>query len=344
MRIKFTAAADANDGYGNITNELISSLLKLGHEVSLNPIKIWYDKGTLKEEVKAVIDKPITPDFELAIMYPTYNFGQLHKKSAIMTMYEANRCPREWTKRLNGLGIPIIAPSNFVKKMFEDSGVIHPIHHLNLGIDNYFYAPIKRTYPEDRPFRFLTVGKLEPRKNIEEMVRCFQTAFPTENVEYIIKTRERFLPKSVLSAAQEDHRIKIISKTLPEKDLRKLYYFCDCFLYCSRGEGFAFPPRNAVASGMPTLVTDWSALAEIPGAFKVEVDSMSPMPSCGFSYGEEHKLLMADIMTSDLIWKMQKLVDSKEYYNEVAENTYKVNQDTWEDCAKKLVNLIESMI
>lgn len=289
--------------------------------------------------------KPIkNVDFEFIIMYPVYSFDEIHRKAAIMTMYEAHRCPDPWVKKLNSMKLPIFAPSEFVRKMFIDSGVKVPVQHLELGVNSTYYVSRQRTYPTDRPFRFLTMGKLEPRKNVEVALSCFEQAFfEYPNVEFIIKTRERFLPSSVKFAAQKDKRIKIIEKTITEDELRKLFYHCDAFVYPSRGEGFAFPPRHAVATGLPTLVTDWSALSEIAGAIKIATDDMSPMPPCGFSYGDHDKMLMANVDELDLIYTMQDLVGEPEFYNKVAKLTYGIRQFTWQDCAKRLIKLVEEM-
>jgi len=339
MKIKISGAADARDGYGEITQNLAIALSNLGHEVWINPYKVWFDLKSLKPEAQALVGREIKPDFELIIMYPTYSFDRIHKNAAIMTMYEANRCPDEWIKKLNQLKLPIFAPSEFVAGMFKDSGVKVPISVLPLGVDS-IYKPKKRKYQEDRNFRFLSLGKLEPRKNTELLVKSFLEAFKDEPVELIIKTRERFIQSSIRRVATLDKRVRIIEKTLTTEELIKLYYYCDAFVYPSRGEGFAFPPRNAVATGLPTAVTGWSALKEIPGAVKLQVAGFSPMPPCGFSYGQEKELLMADVDEEDLVCFMKSIVDDKHYYEELSAHNCGIKQYTWEDCANDFIRMI----
>lgn len=339
MDIKITGAADARDGYGEITQNLSLALDKLGHKVEVNPVKIWYNKDSLKPRTLELI-RPINPDYELIIMYPTYNFNKIYKNAGIITMYEANKCPNIWVKKLNGFKFPIFAPSQFVADMFKNSGVKSPIEVLTLGVNTSYYKHLVRFFPKERPFRFLIVGKLEPRKNVEVAIKCFQSVFVDENVEFIIKTRERFIPSGIKKSVKEDSRIKLIEKTISEEDLRELYYYCDAFIYTSRGEGFAFPPRNAISTGMPTIVTDWSALAEIPGAIKIPITGLSSMPSCGFSYGQEKELLMADIDEDNLMKEMYSLATDEEYYNKVAKEVYKVKQKTWEECGRAFVEMI----
>jgi glycosyltransferase involved in cell wall biosynthesis len=306
----------------------------------VNPIKVWYSEDQLNPRIKELM-KPIQPDFELLIMYPVHKFQEIHRKAAIITMYEADRCPTEWVKALNNLGIPIFAPSKFVQDMFERSEVKVPVKHLQLGVDTNFYKKKRRRFPEGT-FKFLTIGKLEPRKNVNITTWAFQEAFSMQplGVELVIKTRERFLPREVKEAAAKDKRITIIEKTMTEQELLDLYYSCHCFVYPSRGEGFAFPPRNAVATGMPTIVTDWSALAEIPAAYKIGFQTLSPMHPCGFSYGQEKELLMANIDDDALALAMQDFWANKELYRYVSNTTYDSIQNSWNDCARDLEELI----
>jgi glycosyltransferase involved in cell wall biosynthesis len=344
MNIKITGCADARDGYGEITQNLALTLDKLGHNVWINPVKIWFNEASLRPRTKQLL-APIKPDFEFIIMYPTYNFGMIHKKAAIMTMWEANVLPSEWVTKLNQLKLPVFAPSQFVADIFKDSGIKVKIKVLPLGIDTEFYSPMIRVHPsikdKNKPFRFFTMGKLEARKAANVALRAFQNAFKKkENVELIFKSRERFMPKEIYRAAQNDNRIKIIEKTLSEEELRKLFYYADAFVYPSRGEGFAFPPRYAVATGMPTLVTGWSALEEIPGAIKIALDDFSPMPPCGFSYGKHEQMLMANIDEVDLTCTMQDIYNDPEFYNKVAKKAYDTEQISWEACAKNFIDLV----
>ena len=341
MKIKLRSALDVRDGYGYIGQELALALDSLGHEVYVEPIAAWYSEDQIKPRIKELCTPISSIDFELIIMYPVHNFERIYKNAGILTMYEAHRCPSAWTQRLNQLKLPVYAPSEFVRQMFIDSGVKVPVHHLPLGIDTKFYVHLDRQFPSKRPFRFLTIGKMEPRKNLIATVNAFAHLFGNNpDYELIIKTRENFLNTSAKIVITKNKNIKVLEKTLTEEELRKLYYLCDCFVYPSRGEGFAFPPRNAIATGMPTMVTCWSALQEIQGAQPIMIKGLSPMHPCGFSYGEEKNLLMADIDEESLRNSMLMLTDPV-IYNNWCKNMKTFKQMSWQGCAKKLVGMIE---
>ncbi len=337
MKIKLSTALDVRDGYGYLGQELAIALSDIGCEVWVDPIKTWYSEEYLKPKLRGLFRPLGSIDFELVIFYPT---GQrkirTHRDSAIMTMYEASKCPTVWTRALNKLGIPIFAPSMFVKEMFKNSGISVPIYHTPLGINTQTYKYVERS-ENPEIFRFLSMGKMEPRKNTDVTVQAFQEAFDTDDINLVIKTRSGFIPKDI---AGKDKRIKVIDKTIPEEQLAMLMNECHCFVYPSRGEGFSFPPRNAIATGMPTIVTDWSALSEIEGAIKVRPESFSPMYPCGFSYGEEKELLMADISPTKLAEHMREVYDNYPSYVNKEHRVFTFHQSA-ESMVKTIENILE---
>lgn len=335
IRVLFETALDCRDGYGYAAQELILAMNK-EHNVTIKPIPMWFSWEHMKEETQELLNKSTMGNYDTHVIffYPTATIEAKKRIAFNITMYEASRLPTEWVKVIDKRNIPILAPSKFVHQMFIDSGVSVPVEHLPFGIDTEFWKMKPRSRPKDRPLRFLIVGKLEPRKNTLFMVKAFQRAFvQKEEVQLVIKTREGFLDSDVKKAIHRDNRVRVVSQTLDEKTLRSMYYDCDVFIYCSRGEGFSFPPRFAIATGMPTLVTAWSALEEIPRAIQVPITGLSPMPPCGFSYGEEKDLLMADVDEEALIDRMRKVyADYNEYAGYVSDL---VEMSTWENTVEE---------
>jgi hypothetical protein len=64
------------------------------------------------------------------------------------------------------------------------------------------------------------------------------------------------------------------------------------------------------------------------------------MPACGFSYGQEAELLMADIDEDKFMYEMYCLATDAEYYNKTAEEVYRTEQETWEECGRAFVEMI----
>jgi glycosyltransferase involved in cell wall biosynthesis len=75
-------------------------------------------------------------------------------------------------------------------------------------------------------------------------------------------------------AALEDH--PLIKRVVPTNNVRSLYAAADVFLSCSRAEGMPFAVMEALACGLPVVVTDLPAqrelLSGLPGAEIVGTD------------------------------------------------------------------------
>ena len=340
MNFIFNGCTNVSDGYGEIMHNLARATA-VNHTVSIHPNMVWHSMDFMKPDIKAMLNRSLKQvDFELFIFYPNDNLDSRHK-CGILSMWEGNNLPSPWIKGFNRFSY-VFVPSKFVGDVLKESGVTAKIFLLPLGINADFYRTKERSFPKNRPFRFLSVGKMEPRKNVVTLVEAFQREFVKDNVELWIKTRERFVPPPVAAAAKNNKRIKLIEATLTEEELLSLYYETDCFVYPSRGEGFAFPPRNAVATGMPTIVTDWSALAEIEGAVKVPPVGFSPMYPCGFSFGEEKSILMADVNPNTLGLVMRDVFERYDGYARWTLDTRRI--PLWSESAEAFVTAVKEIL
>jgi hypothetical protein len=325
------------DGYGYITQELSLALAEYGHEVWLEPHRGWYSDEQQKPGLQKLKRKLSSVDFELIIYYPGVITSP--HKSGILTMYEASKLPTQWVKMLSGY-TNVFGPSKFVVDVFKSSGISSKIRLLPLGIDLDFYSYREREVED--VFTFFSLGKMEPRKNSHVLVEAFAKAFGVrEDVKLVIKTRERFVPQE-LRGNNIPRNVEIIEKTMTETELRELYYDAHCFVYPSKGEGFSFPPRNALATGLPTIVTGWSALNEINGAIKIPVKSMSPMPPCGFSYGEEANLLMADVNSDVLAELLLGVYNDYEGTKNRTKESY--HEISWQQSAELVTEVIKGVL
>lgn len=127
----------------------------------------------------------------------------------------------------------------------------------------------KKTWRIDFPF-ILYLGTLEPRKNVEAVIRAFtivkkQPAL--KNLRLIIAGRRGWLYKNILTEAQKSpYRDHIIFKrTLADRDRAALMDAAEVFVFPSFFEGFGFPPLEAQACGTPVIVSNRTSLLEVMG-------------------------------------------------------------------------------
>ncbi|MBX2998957.1 MAG: glycosyltransferase family 4 protein [Caldilineaceae bacterium] len=152
-----------------------------------------------------------------------------------------------------------------------------------LGVDHARFNPGDQKKIADRLLPFgitepywLTVGTLEPRKNLPRLLQAYA---------YLGKTA----PPLVLAGAygwhsssiyQLVHQIGIEDRVIfpgfvPDELLPDLYRAAQLFIYPSLYEGFGLPILEAMACGTPVVTSNCSSMAEIAGDAAVLVDPTS---------------------------------------------------------------------
>lgn len=101
------------------------------------------------------------------------------------------------------------------------------------------------------------------RKNPKASVKAFQTAFPNRHSreeKMIVKlTKSDFEPPS---SWLNDPRIEIYNAAFEEVELRKMVLRSHCVISLHRSEGFGLQIAKALALGVPSVFTDYSATKE----------------------------------------------------------------------------------
>jgi glycosyltransferase involved in cell wall biosynthesis len=133
------------------------------------------------------------------------------------------------------------------------------------------------------PERFvLHVGTLEPRKNLARLVEAYGLLVERDasirDVGLVLAGRKGWLYEPVLTAAQRANaaggRVVLVD-FVQDDDLPALYNMATVFAYPSLYEGFGLPAAEALACGVPTLVSRDDALAEVVGEAALKVDAYS---------------------------------------------------------------------
>jgi glycosyltransferase involved in cell wall biosynthesis len=128
-----------------------------------------------------------------------------------------------------------------------------------------------------RPYA-LFVGTLEPRKNLVRLVRAYRGAVAASDLPHAL-----VLAGPLGWGAEPLHRelrspgpgnVVLTGPASPEL-LDALYRKADAFLYPSLYEGFGLPVLEAMARGVPTVVSSASSLPEVAGDAALSVDPLS---------------------------------------------------------------------
>lgn len=169
----------------------------------------------------------------------------------------------------------IITPTEFVKN--EVHSLLGPPSEKIFAVPEAFrecFYPQPFTATESARRRFgiegdflLSVGTIEPRKNIGTLVRAFAEVMRRDSarkLQLVVAGGEGWLTSDFFTEVKRSgvaDRI-VFTGYLYDEDLRALYSSCLIFVYPSIYEGFGLPPFEAMACGAPVVVSRIPTLME----------------------------------------------------------------------------------
>jgi glycosyltransferase involved in cell wall biosynthesis len=136
----------------------------------------------------------------------------------------------------------------------------------------------RRRYQLQAPY-LLTVGTLEPRKNIPFLIKVFET-LPHNNRQLVIAGMRGWKDDPILQQLRQSpcaNRIRYLDY-IPEPDLPALYSGADLFVFPSLYEGFGFTPLEAMACGTPVVSSNTGSLPEVLGDAACIVEGFETEP------------------------------------------------------------------
>lgn len=126
----------------------------------------------------------------------------------------------------------------------------------------------------------LSVGTIEPRKNLLTLVRALPHI--NENYKLVVvgkPTAYADLVKKEINRLGLDARV-IFLRDVPFDELPSIYQMAEVFIYPSEYEGFGIPVIEALYSGVPAVAAQGSCLEEAGGPDSMYID---PTDHAGFA-------------------------------------------------------------
>ncbi len=180
----------------------------------------------------------------------------------------------------------IITDSQFVKNELIEVFKINPaqIHPIALGVEPLFHprtasesVSVLSRYALVHGQYFLTVGTLEPRKNLRVAIDAFSRLPDTVRARYplVLVGTKGWLTDEIENRIRpllnkgEVRQLGYVSR----EELATLTAGACALVYPSLYEGFGLPPLEAMASGVPVISSTAAALMEVVGDTGMLIDS-----------------------------------------------------------------------
>jgi FkbM family methyltransferase len=201
------------------------------------------------------------PEMVISQHYPVLVPEHAGDIRVALFFWEESLVPAATIALLNGAFDGVLTASRFVAKALIDSGLSIPARVIGHVPD---LAPFHRLPPRRAGdvFTFLHVSSGFPRKGVDILLAAFRRAFrATDAVRLVVKV----FPNPHNDVAAQIDRIRqddtlaapivLVDGDIPEADLLALYGEADAMVLPSRGEGFNLPAAEAMAAGLPLIVT-----------------------------------------------------------------------------------------
>ncbi len=182
----------------------------------------------------------------LHVLPPHFYAGRHDGMDAwLYTMWETDTLPDGALQAIDNF-VGVIVPTDKDLALF---GAVHPnVHKVNPGVDHRTFTPVERSY-EGGAFRFLYTAHSAHRKGGDVAEKAAQIC------------RDRGYDVVLVPAVTGPGRRDVIGAPVDGGDeadaaLRDLYHSCHAYLQPSRGEGWGMMPHQALATGMPAVISD----------------------------------------------------------------------------------------
>lgn len=259
-------------GYAVSSRELVLQLDALGVDVRLAYLygTDWMDNQKDDHRLAAMRQRPK----DLSLPQVVYGSGDLFCKNGGAyrigyTMLEVDGIPENWVIQANAMD-EVWVPSHFNKRTFVESGVQVPVYVMPLGVNFDYFNPRIRAFRPSPRYTFLSLFEWGERKAPEVLLKSYHQAFEQDddvllllkirNTDPGVKVRQQI---QALNLPDDGPPVAILyNQDFPIHQLGALYRSADCFVLPTRGEGWGLPVIEAMACGLPTIATNWSAQTE----------------------------------------------------------------------------------
>lgn len=266
------------DGLGRQSVELISAL-KDHFDVHFKKTRTLHHLEDVPQDLYKILSDRSRPSGKVIIFEETLSeseecFQKIFKNMRVnqirfaYSMFETSKIPQNFVDKIHRYFDAVVVADPYNVRSYQESGVTVPIFTLPLGLDldRFMNAPLKKE--KHTPFVFANFSTCDNRKNTLMLVKAFALAFGNrKDVMLKINARRGMEPETTL-VLQEIEKLGLENVFFTIKSVDKAEYLSnfqsiDCYVSFSKGEGFSIQPREAMALGIPCILSDNTAQSTI---------------------------------------------------------------------------------
>ncbi len=189
------------------------------------------------------------------------------------------------------------------------------------------FARVRQLYQLPETF-FISVGTLQPRKNVESTIWAHRALSPAERIRtpLIIIGRTGWKCEEVMRLIEEDSASGAVRwlKHVPDADLLPVLKLASALVFPSLGEGFGLPVLEAFAASVPVISSNTTSLPEVTGEAAI---SLNPLDIDAIARAMQQVLEDQSLV---LMLKQRGLARAKEF--------------TWRACADATLQVYRKLL
>ena len=202
------------------------------------------------------------------------------------------------------------------------------------GVDPEIFNPSRTPQPALKKFdvfKFLCIARYDKRKNLDVLIKAFLEEFKHEDDVALVMSN-----LAVNKQIFRDKKIIYVNPMNSHHTLGRLYASCDSFVFPTRAEGWGLPVCEAMACGLPTIVTGYSAITDYANNSNAYIinHTMEDMPNDRGQWANPDEKHLRHLMR----YVYENREEAKEKGKQASEDI--LGNFTWDHATQKALQLL----
>lgn len=317
-----------DSSWGVVARHLMQSFLKIGVPCSIVRTEGW----DLLRWGPPELWNPAVSGFRSVVGFTLAEGEFLPTEARVQIEARCNECN------------VLVVPSHAALAAFFASDVFAPIHIVPLGVASEEFPFVERNFHLD-PFTFLHYGVVQPRKGTDLLLKAFLQAFPAQDdvrltihhwtdwVEHLYQYQVQY----------DDPRIRFVHRVgATDQDILQLLTESHCLVHPSLSEGFGLTAFEALSTGLPVILSRYSAAVEFLSGYAFFVSMANSLVPAKEVFPDERLGYFRVPSVESLAERMREVYDRRVELLRIGRegSDYVQSMFSWETTCRRLVNCI----